>query len=83
MKYGDLKTGDIVTLAGSRGVVMAIEKPHPTQTGFWLIVWYLMDEKRLSFDCLSPVFELIPGSKVHNDGFHTWNWVASQLDGPM
>lgn len=79
MRFGDLKTGDIMNMAGTKAVIMAIEKPHPKQAGFWLIVWYLLDEKRLSFDCLSPEFELIPGSTVHEDGLFTWTTIVNEL----
>lgn len=79
MKFGDLCTGDIVNLAGTKAVVMAIQNPHPTSPGFWLIVWYLIDEKRLTFDCLSPAFDLIPGSTIHTDGMQTWRKTINEL----
>lgn len=79
MKFGDLKTGDVLELAGTKAVVMAIQKDHPKHVGFWLIVWYLMDSKRLTFDCLSPAYDLIPGSHVHEDGLLTWTLVTGEL----
>lgn len=79
MKFGDLKTGDVLTLAGQPGVVMAIDKEHPMHPGFWLVIWYLPSEKRLSFDALHPDFDLIPGSKVHQDGFHLFNAALAEI----
>ncbi len=68
MKFGDLRTGDVMTLAGQTAVVLAIEKPHPANPRFWLFIWYLFGDKRLSFDMLDPAYELITGSKVSDDG---------------
>jgi hypothetical protein len=82
MKFGDLKTGDVVTLAGTKAVVMAVDKNHPKQPGFWLFVWYLVAERRLTFDCLSPAYELIPGSKVVNDGLSMWTRITNELAAP-
>lgn len=82
MKYGDLRTGDLVKFHNAQAVVMAIEKEHPREPGFWLIVWYLVHEKRLTFDCLSPHYEVMPGSSVSSDGLVTWSRVVSELAAP-
>jgi hypothetical protein len=67
MKFGDLKTGDLVNLMGTKSVILAIEKPHPLNSQFWLVVWYIFDEKRISFDMLHPDYDLIPGTHVTED----------------
>lgn len=60
---------------------MAIEKPHPEPRfyAFWLIVWWLVDEERLSFDCLHPEYEMAAGTKVHSDGMVAWRGAARKL----
>lgn len=68
MRFGDLKTGDVMILAGQSAVILAIEKPHPANPRFWLFIWYLFGDKRLSFDMLDPAYELLPGSRVSGDG---------------
>lgn len=72
MTFGDLKTGDVLIMAGVKAVVLAIESPHPLNPSFLLIVWYIFPENRTSFDMLHPDYELLPGSTVHQDGF--WSW---------
>lgn len=79
MKYKNLQTGDVVSLMGTRSVILAIEKPHPDFPGFWLFVWYIFDEKRLSFDALSPEYSLIPGSTVVNDGRVSWRQAIREV----
>jgi hypothetical protein len=78
MKFGDLKTGDIMTLVGTKGVVMAIEKPHPKNPHFWLVVWYLVDQDRFTFDMLNPDYDLIPGSTISQDGLVTWQRIITK-----
>jgi hypothetical protein len=75
MKFGNLKTGDVVNLCGTQSVVLSITKPHPEWPAgpYWLFVWYIFDEKRLSFDCLHPDYALIPGSTLVNDGLVLWH----------
>jgi hypothetical protein len=80
MKFGDLKTGDVLTLAGQTAVILAVEKPHPKNRAFWLIVWYIFDEKRISCDMLHPDYELIPGSVVHSDGFQSWHTAMGEMN---
>lgn len=79
MRFGDLKTGDVMALAGSRAVLMARQIPHPVYPSFGLYVWYMLDEGRLSFDALRPDYELLPGSAVHSDGLITWTRIADSL----
>jgi hypothetical protein len=79
MRFGDLKTGDVVTLMNQKAVVLAIEKPHPLNGKFWMFVWWLFDENRLSFDMLSPEHALIPGTKVHQDGFLSFNLALNEI----
>lgn len=67
MKFGDLKSGDVVNLMGTKSVILAIQEPHPLNPSFLLIVWYIFDEKRLSFDMLHPDYELLPGTHVTED----------------
>lgn len=64
MKFGELAPGNVLDLAGQRAVVLAIQRPHPLQPGFILIVWWLFNAKRTSFDMLDPGCEMIPGSRV-------------------
>lgn len=68
MKFEDLRTGDVLTLADRTAVIIAIEKPHPENPKFWLFVWYIFEENRFSFDMLDPEYSLIPGSRVTRDG---------------
>jgi hypothetical protein len=82
MKFGDLRTGDIVEMAGTKAVVMAIQERHPKDPGFMLIVWYLVAEKRLTFDMLSRYYDLIPGSSVTNDGLVMWSRLINELAAP-
>jgi len=70
MKFGDLKAGDVVTLMGVRSVVLAIDKQHPEHRSFWLVVWYIFGEDRLSFDCLHPNYDMLPGTTVSEDGLY-------------
>lgn len=79
MKFGDLKTGDVMELAGQKAVIVAIEKPHPLNPGFWLIVWYIFGDNRLSFDMLHPDYALISGSKISQDGFNSYHRALSEL----
>jgi hypothetical protein len=79
MKFGDLKTGDVMELAGTKAVVMAIERPHPWSPGFWLFVWYIFEQKRVSVDMLSPTVELIPGSSVYQDGLYSFGRANQEL----
>lgn len=75
MKFGKLKTGDVMELAGVKAVVLSITDPHPDQRGglgFLLVVWYIFDEDRLSFDCLHKDYDLIPGSTISQDGLMSW-----------
>jgi hypothetical protein len=72
MRFGDLKTGDVVTAAGIRSVVLAIEKPHPQNPAFHLIVWWIFDQKRLSMDMLDPNYEMFEDAHVHHDGLVSW-----------
>jgi hypothetical protein len=79
MKFKDLRTGDVMNLMGTRSVILAIEKPHPVRVGFWLFVWYIFDEKRLSFDALHPEFDLIPGSFVNQDGLYSYQRALAEI----
>lgn len=79
MRFGDLKTGDIMTLMDEQCVIMAIEKPHPQNSGFWLIVWYNLNSGWVSCDMLHPEYSLIEGSKVHSDGMVTWMQAGNKL----
>lgn len=79
MRFGDLKTGDVLTLAGQRAVILAIEKPHPLNHHFWMFVWYILSDRRLSFDMLHPNFHLIEGSSVVSDGFVSFREALEQL----
>lgn len=79
MRFGDLRTGDIVTLCGSQSLVLAIQRPHPQNPAFLLIVWYLFDEKAISADMLHPDYALITGTSVHSDGMLTWTRVTNDL----
>ena len=79
MKFGDLKTGDVMTLAGRTAVIIAIEKPHPKNPQFWMFVWYLFGDERISFDMLDPAYELISGSKVSRDGLLSFETAIRKL----
>lgn len=79
MKFGDLKTGDVMTLAGQRAVVMAIENPHPVRPGFWMIVFYIFGQNRLSFDCLDPEYGLIPGTKITQDNLVSFQKALDEI----
>jgi hypothetical protein len=79
MKFGDLKPGDVVGLMGTRSVILAIEKPHPLNRNFWLIIWWMFDEKRLSFDMLSPEYDLIEGSTVVSDGMVSYRRAMQEI----
>jgi hypothetical protein len=81
MTYGQLNTGDVVKLAGTQAVVMATQ-PHPVNFGFLLIVWWIPAEKRITFDCLSPHYELISGSTVVYDGLVSWQLGVNELAAP-
>ena len=59
MTFGELRVGDVVTLMGVRSVVLAIQKPHPLNMNFHLIIWWIFDEKRLSFDMLHPDYAIL------------------------
>lgn len=72
MKFGDLQAGDVVNLMGTRSVILAIDKVHPEHPLFWLVVWYIFDEDRLSFDCLHPDYDLLPGTTVSRDGLYSF-----------
>jgi hypothetical protein len=72
MKFGDLKSGDVVNLMGVRSVILAIESPHPLNPSFLLVVWFLFGDNRLSFDMLHPDYELIPGTSVSQDGMYSY-----------
>lgn len=80
MKFGDLKTGDVMTLAGQTSVILAIEKPHPLRPGFWLFVWWIFDDNRVSFDMLSPAYDLIPGTGIHQDGLVSWKRARDEIE---
>jgi hypothetical protein len=79
MRFADLKVGDVMTLAGQTAVVLAIEKPHPENPRFWMFIWYLFGDKRLSFDMLDPQYELIPGSRVSDDGLLSFQAAIREL----
>jgi hypothetical protein len=79
MRFGDLKTGDVVNLLNQKAVILAIEKPHPNSQNFWMIVWWLFEEKRLSFDMLHPEHALIPGTRVWQDGFLSFNLALNEI----
>lgn len=79
MKYGDLKSGDVVNLMGVRSVILAIDKNHPRYPGFWLFVWFIFGENRLSFDALSPHYELLVGTHVSHDGLRSYDEAVRML----
>lgn len=79
MKFGDLKAGDVMTLLDHRAVVLAIEKPHPLDSRYWLVVWWIFDEQRTSFDMLHPDCALIPGSSIHQDGLVSFRQALSEM----
>lgn len=79
MKFGDLKTGDVMTLAGQTAVILAIEKPHPVNPRFWMFVWYMFGDARLSFDMLDPDGDLIGGSKISHDGLLSFQAAIRKL----
>jgi hypothetical protein len=79
MKFGDLKSGHVVRLMGMRSVILAIETPHPLNPSFLLIVWYIFDEKRLSFDMLHPDYELLPGTDVSQDGMYSYRKAMNEM----
>jgi len=80
MKFGDLKAGDVVNLMGTRSVILAIQKPHPDHPSFWLVVWYIFDDKLLSFDCLHPNYDLLPGTTVSQDGLYSFRTALDQIN---
>ena len=81
MKFGDLKSGDVMTLAGQRAVVLAIEKPHPLDSRYWLIIWWIFGEHRTSFDMLHPGYELISGATVISDGMLSFRQALDEMRG--
>lgn len=83
MRFGDLKTGDVMELAGTKAVVMAIQREHPRDPRYMLVVWYLMAENRLTFDMLSAQYEMVPGSSVTSDGLLTWIKITNELAAPQ
>lgn len=79
MKFRDLRTGDVVTLIDKRSVILAIEWHHPKNHSFMLIAWYIFDDRRLSFDMLHPDYELLPGTRVSQDGFYSFDRALSLI----
>lgn len=79
MKFKDLRTGDVMNLMGTQSVLLAIERPHPIRIGYWMFVWYVINERRMSFDALHPEYDLIPGSTVHQDGFYNLQMAITTL----
>lgn len=79
MKFGDLRTGDVMGLGRLRAVVMGIERPHPLNPAFLMVVFYIFAEKRLSFDMLHPDYELIPGTTVHQDGMASFREALEEV----
>lgn len=77
MKFGDLKTGDVVSLMGVRSVVLSIEKPHPLNPNFWLIIWWIFDQKRLSMDMLHPDYALM-GEVQEFDFMKSWTQAMNE-----
>lgn len=81
MRFGELKTGDVMELAGITAVVMAMDPVHPKNPNMCLVVWYIFGERRISFDMLAPGYELIPGSRVYSDGFVSWTRATTETRG--
>lgn len=83
MKFGDLRTGDVVNLMGTHSVILAIEKPHPLNVNFWLVVWYIFksptEPGRLSFDMLHPRYDLLPGTSVSQDGMYAFQKAMAEI----
>jgi hypothetical protein len=79
VKFGDLKVGDVMTLAGERAVILAIEKPHPLDGCYWMFVWWIFGERRTSFDMLSPLYDLFPGSRVTSDGMTSFRQALDEM----
>ena len=84
MKFGQLQTGDVMHLAGTKAVVLSISNPHPEPAnglvGFLLVVWYIFGEDRVSFDCLHQDYDLIPGSTVSKDGLMSWREAVRRVE---
>jgi hypothetical protein len=79
VKFRHVNVGDVMTLAGKTAVVLAIQKPHPLHANFWMFVWYIFDDRRLSFDALSPEYDLIEGSKVSQDGLYAFRKALAEM----
>lgn len=71
MKFGDLRVGDVVNLIGAKSVVLAIDKRHPLNPNFYLIIWWIFDQKRLSMDMLHPEYALM-GEVQEFDFMASW-----------
>lgn len=72
MKFGQLKTGDVMTLAGTKAVVLSIDREHPLNPQFMLVIWYLFGQDQVTMDQLHPDYDLIPGAEIHEDGKRSW-----------
>jgi hypothetical protein len=77
MTFDDLRTGDVVNLMGVRSVVLAIEKPHPLNPSFLLIIWWIFDQKRLSMDMLHPDYALM-GNLERPDDMRSWTQAMNE-----
>lgn len=60
MRVMDLMPGMVNQVGFQHGIVIAIT-PHPVHEGFTLVIWWLVEPKRYSFDALAPMMEL-PGT---------------------
>lgn len=64
MKVRNLKSGDLIELAGEQAMVILTKSPHPFYPHCWLVVWSMSDGS-LSWDALNPNQEV--GDWINND----------------
>jgi hypothetical protein len=61
IKIRDLVPGDKLTYAETCAIYIGRITPHPLYSHLWLIIWWMVEEQRYSFDALSPLQE-VPGT---------------------
>lgn len=61
IKIRDLIPGDKLTYAETSAIYIGRTTPHPLYSSLWLIIWWMVEEQRYSFDALSPLQE-VPGT---------------------
>lgn len=81
MKFGELRPGDVMTMIGSRAVVIAIQRPHPLSPRFIMIVCYRFRDGKFSIDMLDPEYDIIPECTVHTDGMRSFREALGDLAG--